>query len=45
MCIGRFECGGVGYEIMSLSLCVISGEIFGYVCDWSGVRLYITAKK
>ena len=45
MCVGRFECGGIMYEIISLSLCVILGEVFGYVCDWSGVRVYIPTKE
>ncbi len=45
MRVGGFECGGVRYEIMSLSLYAILGEIFGYVCNWSGVGLYIPTKE
>ena len=30
---------------MPLPLCIIMGEVFGYVCVWSGVRLYVTAKE
>ena len=45
MCVGGFECGGVRYEIVSLSLYVIVREVFDYVCDWSGVRLYISTKE